>query len=431
METPEYKTHLENCKLKTSMRAITFICCLLLLTLSCSEPSGGESLLTPQQMRDDVLFVFNIIGRTHPNPYQVLNSKQYGRLKRKILNRVKKPMNVYDFWVTLAQIHPFIDAHTGIDPPQDIAHYLNTTQWAYFPPGAFLIRGDSLYFGVIDGIPDSLKHKQILKINRKPTNKIIHNVAKYISHESLINLTNILEMWGFSILYPLLYQRPQPLNIKYADEESIKEVQLNSSDFLNWITTYRKVPYMFRYNRAEKMALFELNTFTGNLAAYNKEIGNAIDSLRSYDIQNLFIDISCNGGGSDEYSFLLLNFLLLPEQDISKYQNNAYLIQSNYTFSAAVTVSDHFKYFNIGPIIGEETGGLTACYIDSKIELLPNSKLKLRCATKKTVIMSGGKWDGRGVLPDIAYPLRETCRYKSFTWEELNDMLSLVNNSIE
>jgi len=105
------------------------------------------------------------------------------------------------------------------------------------------------------------------------------------------------------------------------------------------------------------------------------------------------------------------------------YYGNVYLLQSNVTFSAAISLSSFFKYYKFGPIIGEETGGLTACYIDSYSCRLPNSNFYMYCSAQE-YIYPNGKWDGRGVLPDIEYKIENL--EKSFTLEQLKEMLQLV-----
>jgi C-terminal processing protease CtpA/Prc len=189
---------------------------------------------------------------------------------------------------------------------------------------------------------------------------------------------------------------------------------------------------LFQYNPKDKIALFEFNACSGDYGAYSESVINAIDSLHKYDIQHLFIDITQNLGGASKYVSLLLNYLNFPAWDKSSgqqytYNNKVYLIQSNYTSSAAVTLSCHFKYYRLGTIIGEETGGLTASYSSAQMLTLPNSQLTMYCATTRTVD-KGGQWDGHGVLPDVAYSMKESHRFESFTWGELKEMLRLMEN---
>jgi hypothetical protein len=394
-------------------------------------------MLTPMQMKEDVLFFYDMVAQNHPNPYQVLNKEQYERKKQELLNSIDKPMTVHDFWIQMAQLHSFFDSHTYISPPDDVDLFLQNNNF-YFHFGTLQVDKNTLRFGEI-GVPDSLKNKRILTINDVKSDSIFNKIATYMSHESPIYIKVAMKEL-FPITYPLLYNQPQTLNIVYRDQDIIKTVQLTSSDFARWDSLcifhysdiHKRPHFLFQYNPKDKIALFEINAFEGDYGTYNEAIVNAIDSLHKYDIQHLFLDISQNSGGRYKYETILLNYLNCPEWDKSSgkqytYNNKLYLIQSNYTFSAATGFSARFKYHQLGTIIGEESGGLTASYSGSIPTTLPNSQLSGYCATG-VLVTRGGQWDGHGVLPDIEYPIKETRRFKSFTWEELKDMLTLIED---
>lgn len=88
-----------------------------------------------------------------------------------------------------------------------------------------------------------------------------------------------------------------------------------------------------------------------------------------------------------------------PQNNSLLFRGNVYLLTSQYTFSAAVDFASAFKCYQMGTILGEETGGLTVCFIDIVHITLPNTKLSCGVSDKKN-INACGKDDGRGVLPD-------------------------------
>jgi hypothetical protein len=423
------------------MKSVNFLFSLLFLSVTLLAESNDSTIirmLTPAQMKEDVLFFYDMVAQNHPNPYQVLNKEQYERKKQELLNSIDKPMTVYEFSIQMAQLHPFFDAHTYVSPPDDMDLFLQNNKCFYFHFGTLKVDENTLCFGET-GVPDSLKNKRIITINDVESDSIFNKIATCMSHESPMYIKTTIK-YLFPFAYPILYNQPQVLNIVYLDRDSTKTVRLTSSDFARWDSTctfhyndiYKLPHFLFQYNPKEKIALFDLNTFfEGDYEAYNEAIINAIDSLHKYDIQHLFLDFSQNSGGHRQYGAILLNYLNFPEWDKSNgkqytYNSKLYLIQSNHTASAAVTFSARFKYHRLGIIIGEESGGLTASYSNSIIKRLPNSQLVICCATG-VVVTDGGQWDGHGVLPDIEYPIRETRRFKSFTWEELKDMLTLID----
>jgi len=104
------------------------------------------------------------------------------------------------------------------------------------------------------------------------------------------------------------------------------------------------------------------------------------------------------------------------------YNNNIYLLQGVQTYSAAVHISAWFQQSGAGLVLGEETGGLTKCYIESILGELPNSKIKIRCSNKDFT-WEGGK-DGQGFLPDI--PVEIDYGKSKFSIDELKEFVQLA-----
>ena len=234
----------------------------------------------------------------------------------------------------------------------------------------------------------------------------------------------------------------------------------------------------------ESIAIIEINTSDiDDLGEnYRKDLEISMSSIIGKNIKNLFIDISRNGGGSSDNALEIFNFIatekkkyyvasaeikissgyralmrqfgekyslwqkifnktykqifLSPIGSIIKrdfyweknnsaiqYKQNLYLIQSNSSYSAAVNLSSLVKAYKLATIIGEETGGLTGCYINCVCLAMPNTSIPFMCSVQKAINV-GGAMDGRGVLPDIEYKIENP--EKSFTLEQLKEMLQLV-----
>ena len=89
-----------------------------------------------------------------------------------------------------------------------------------------------------------------------------------------------------------------------------------------------------------------------------------------------------------------------PDNNSFLFKGDVYLLTSQYTFSAAVDFASAFKCYNMGTIIGEETGGLTVSFIDIIRFTLPNTNLRFGVSDKRN-INACGKEDGHGVIPDF------------------------------
>ncbi len=71
----------------------------------------------------------------------------------------------------------------------------------------------------------------------------------------------------------------------------------------------------------------------------------------------------------------------LRENDL-RFSGNTYLLNGHFTFSSVADFAWTFKHFEMGEIIGEETGGLAISFGDIIVQNLPNSDLQLNVLHK-------------------------------------------------
>ncbi|MBX2961456.1 MAG: hypothetical protein KF687_03030 [Cyclobacteriaceae bacterium] len=90
-----------------------------------------------------------------------------------------------------------------------------------------------------------------------------------------------------------------------------------------------------------------------------------------------------------------------PKNPTFKFNGNVFLLTSAYTFSSANMLANAFKCFEMGTLVGEETGGVLEAFGDVIPYKLPNTKLEGGCSYKKFVHPC---YDGEihGVRPDIS-----------------------------
>ena len=75
------------------------------------------------------------------------------------------------------------------------------------------------------------------------------------------------------------------------------------------------------------------------------------------------------------------------------------MLVSGNTFSSATDFASSFQCYQVGKIIGTETGGLTACFGDVYSFELPNTKFDMGVSYKKFYNACGID-NKRGVIPD-------------------------------
>lgn len=102
-----------------------------------------------------------------------------------------------------------------------------------------------------------------------------------------------------------------------------------------------------------------------------------------------------------------------------RFNGNIYLLTSTNTFSSASDFAWCFHYFNMGKIIGEETGGYIVCFGDLINATLPVTKLSLNMSHKEFYGYGATPKERHGVFPD----------YKTEADNALNFALNLIDNA--
>lgn len=95
--------------------------------------------------------------------------------------------------------------------------------------------------------------------------------------------------------------------------------------------------------------------------------------------------------------------LIRPLSKRDRYRGKVWLLTSHYTFSSAAKLAWAFKYFDMGSVVGEETGGLAVSFGDMIMLQMPNSRLSYSVSYKRFYNYGATDRDIHGTLPD--YPV--------------------------
>lgn len=242
--------------------------------------------------------------------------------------------------------------------------------------------------------------------------------------------------------------------------DRIKRIRDNNSN----------IPYSFRYHEDKIIGIIEFNQFS-DLNEFKAFLESTFTQLKLNKTKNLVIDIRNNGGVNSslgdelfqyisktpfeqfgktivKYSNKRKNFYKsylkqvatnLSEEELEnyidehpvgsiitneesselqqlrennlRYNGNIFLLISPETYSSASVFAWVFKFFNMGTIIGEETGGHIVSFGDVIFTNLPNTKLQLGVSHKK--FFGYGAFDNQthGVIPDIEIQANDALNY--------------------
>lgn len=279
-----------------------------------------DRVMTVKEMKHDINYYFKTLRDMHPHPYAHYTKAQMDSVEKALYKHCSKPLPFSEFAYQLYKTKKYVDEHTGID--YNIS--LTEEQYANFFPLTTIEKGNIMLgenvIHAINGISSSkiLNELDLLfswerhpQLREKNMNLQLSYVL-YHSFQAKPPFTCSMQKSGSTNLIDTIIQPVEsgslhsqsraykerysrfPLKQEIFEDDSIAVLFYNTSN----ITTDELKPYITKEY---------LEEFTDDFFQY------IIDS----DIKYLFIDVSQNGGGSDnahEYIYRYLNYSPSPSK---------------------------------------------------------------------------------------------------------------------
>jgi hypothetical protein len=147
------------------MNKYFYIFCFI-FSISAIQAQNSDKIhtLSPKQMKKDVLFFYEKLLKTHPNPYQVLSPEKLDIKIQELLDSLNKPLNRREFSLKITTLNAYFDGHTQIQPAAEV--YKHAEKGLLLPEYAIEIKNDAFFFAQNHPyIDSSLYGKKIIKIN--------------------------------------------------------------------------------------------------------------------------------------------------------------------------------------------------------------------------------------------------------------------------
>jgi C-terminal processing protease CtpA/Prc len=216
------------------------------------------------------------------------------------------------------------------------------------------------------------------------------------------------------------------------------------------------------------------NSFNASDGA-KKAIDAVFKDIRERGVKNLVIDLRFNGGGNSNAAEHILNYitskpyciysrvdvkvsrqflkvqrlgtlgpfarlfqghvvswrfknkLSQPPQTEYKFNGSVYAIVGPYTFSTASDFAHVLEDFDIGTLVGEETGGLRQCFGDCPSFRMPHSNVPFSVSTKRFYAPIPKPGDAtHGTVPDIPITDEELAPFADAKDPEVAFILDLI-----
>lgn len=396
----------------------------------------SQKAFSASELISDIDSMNKRILEIHPNPFTKIDSLDYFKEIEKVKKLINKPMTSYEFYKILAPITSKIgDGHTGLNQDQSQTAITKLR----FPFDIF-IQNKQMFITKNYSFDNKIVlGSEILKINNISSNEILSTILKYIPGESERFALSAIEQF-FPTVYRYVYGECDEFTIEVKQSDKVVSFKIDSLNNEHHSIPEFMKPSRFYFN--SNVAIIDLRNFASPDFTYF--VDSTFRQINSNKTQSLIIDLRYNGGGDASLADSLISYLTTKEyqsmqSDILKinyatsdyinqlqsknlgekngnfykwsgisvkpiqrknsFKGSIYVLTSSMTYSTAGFFSNVIKCYNLGTIIGSETGQPMIAYGDTFSYILPNTNLSCGIAKQKFVFCCAKK-EGQGVIPD-------------------------------
>jgi hypothetical protein len=446
-------------------RSIAVILSLLMSLHVFGQTSSSN--LSKDQIKADVKYLLTAIDEIPVNPYVRINKSKFLKEMDKAEEKLfaKEKVTIIDLYSCLQPVIVLLeDGHTELY----INSYIDETNYLVFPFELSISSGGLIVKGINAGYKELISSdnigKKLNNINGHSSKEILSIINRYSSGETK-NSRLALSGYLFNTIFNVFLSKEKTLKISFTDKGSLQVNLLRKSEVKDNNQVSPGIPnYSYKLDEATQTAVLTFNNFTA-LNKFKTFLSEMFSSLKNKNIKNLIIDIRNNGGGNSDLGDELLKYicpvpftqyektvmkfstiskayvkanasaeseevkkylaqkdgtldtidkskdLISPEKEDKRFTGNIYLFTSRATFSSAADFANAFKFYKLGKIVGEETGGFVISPGEDITTRLPNSQLEIHISSSKDfdVGVSNGAWSG--VRPDVEVKQEDALRY--------------------
>jgi hypothetical protein len=422
--------------------------------IDINKKYSSESLLY------DLDFLVKTAEDVHPNLYDRYSKSEFEEALKKAKSQIDKPLSRKEFFLIVAPLMAKFDGHTAIyTPEKELNTYINSDGKLF--PFDVMLETDSLFitkdYSQSKEIPVG---SEIIAINGVPSKEILQKLLSYESRETVDGRLAELSV-RFRFRLWLVFGFDNEFEIEYKDIASNQLVK-HKVNGISKKDIDKQSPKRPKYSYKEvdgKIGILEFNEFS-NQDDLDKFLAQTFQNIKDHNIEKLVIDIRNNGGGNYLLGEKLINYIstkhykLVSKQEIKaskqtkkyikkmqapcflcnlpvenfdkitnkvwdtrdgelttvifddvtpdaknlKFKGKLYIATGPFTYSSAAVFANAASQYNLGILVGEETGGLGVFYSDPYKFRLPNTKLDVGISYRKFYLPDQSE---KPIYPDV------------------------------
>lgn len=393
------------------------------------------------QLYSDIDYAKTFMEDVHPNLYAVIDENKFSWIIDSLETTI--PLEISEIEAMKFQgaiLSNLKDGHTGLS----MNNYLKRGSILFRKvlPYRFKIKDDKIYilknYSKRKNIPIG---SEIVSINNKSASQCLNEISGLMSFEintlrnGLLQLPMIWGMWNNFEDFDIVYKTP---------ENKVENITTSSGLISNLSMIWDFTGFGFSiYNYKildRNVAYINIKAFN-NLEKFKDFLKNTFSDIKQNEITSVIIDVRENSGGNTSLAKELMQYIspvefvvfdssllkisnhLIHEYslDTAEYKPGSFHLETNdkielienplrfngscsvltsgYTYSTALDFAAMVRCFNIGKIVGSETGGRTISYGSPLSISLPETGIEIKISRKRFVNACGIESDS-GLIPD-------------------------------
>ncbi|MBO6524945.1 MAG: hypothetical protein JJ971_14020 [Balneolaceae bacterium] len=435
------------------MYKFTFLALISLIGFQQESTQKTGATYSREQLVQDLDYFTESLIQIHPNPFAYYEKERFEKAVDSVKSNLPDQLNRIEFAKRIIPLSTLLnDGHTEIDTP--IEEYNSFKESGFIFP--YQVSIDQNQISILVSDQNEAEEKKVLSINGISTDELLKEMRTYTSAELASFQDIVIEKRFAKFIWFILGEvesfevelkgDSETLLIKKADKDSGNQIRNKDVVIPN---------HSFRISEELNTGILEFNSMVRK-DEFDQLLKLSFKEMEERNIKKLIVDLRENSGGNSELGTSLLNYLSdKPFKQVDKmlvraskkqkkyirenyvpwyvypfafftkvgratfakegketeivfdlekpkysFEGESIFITSNFTFSSASILTNTIKCYEIGTIVGEETGGLTIFYGDNIGFELPNTKLTGTISFKKFYLPCGEE-KLQGVVPDI------------------------------
>lgn len=311
------------------MNKITlFLLFLILTNISYSQNFGEFPKIEKQKLQRDLDLLYQGLDKFHSGMYWYTpkDSVDFAFLNAK--NKISTDLNILEFHKIIAPLVALSrEDHTDVFLPQNIKDETNKNENIRFLPLKVVFLGEKLFcINNASNNPAKIETLEIERINGETPKEIVSKIGNLFASDGYIKSVKFSDLSGgfnFSKNYYYYYGLVENYEVKFKEITEtitlkslpISKININLKKNSNQ-SQFEKTnePLQFKIINA-KTAYLDIQTFSNDIIkkeskykTLKKFLENCFSEIKEKGIENLIIDVSKNGGGTEGNEGLLYSY---------------------------------------------------------------------------------------------------------------------------